>query len=258
MGKYFGSPWGFIRGKLNDAVGGYWKGIEWVRVRVFPTQRGTLKLYRLLKEGLITPERFSFKQMNIRRLVLQVLGWIGRTNLSTMIYPVWVKLCRKRKLKLTGINLFVRRNAPTLWASIPHRDQEYDATTNAPDMKQMLVSDGDLEPTPEAVGCSYNPSTGKFHMEWNMSCTKNGKPDDYAYILVYREPIIDPLWQPNGWLYGKAELVEPPAVPKIRANGTMEIDLPTGLTVTDLIGYVFFRDHDGVIGFSPSASRRAT
>lgn len=257
MAKYHASPFGDIMGKWGDVIGGKWKGIYWIKKRVYPTQRGTLELYRLLKEGLISPERFSFKQMNIRRLVLQVLGWIGKDNMSGMITPVWTKLCRKRHLKMTGINLFTKRNALTLWKSLPDQDQEYDVSTNAPDMTKMLVSDGDLEAAPSVVGCNYNPLTGVFHMDWDFSFTKNGKGDDYAYMLVYREPIIDSEWRPNGWLYGKTALPTPPALPRERANGSMEITISAGLTATELVGYVFFKDKAGIIGFSPSVSRRA-
>ena len=145
MAKYIASPFGDILGKWGDVIGGKWRGVYWMRKRVYPTQRGTLEMYHLLKEGLISPERFSFKQMNIRRLVLQVLGWIGKGNMSGMITPVWTKLRRKRHLRMTGLNLFVRRNVATLWASLPNPEQEYDASTNKPDMTKILVSDGDLE-----------------------------------------------------------------------------------------------------------------
>lgn len=258
MSKYHASPWGDILGGLGDFVGGKWKGIYWTRKKVWPTQRGTLELYRLLKEGLISPERFSFKQMNIRRLIFSVLGWVGRTNLSGLIYPVWENLCAKRGLQLTGINLFTRRNAAHLFNSMPEKNQEYDASTNTPDMREMLVSDGDLEPAPSVVACTYNSTTGKFLVQWDMACTKNGKSTDYAYVMAYCEPIIDDQWKPNGWMYGKAELPTPPALPKSRGDsGGMEIDLPTGLTATELVGYVFFRDKLGIIGFSPSVGKRA-
>ena len=59
---------------------------------------------------------------------------------------------------MTGINLFTRRNVPTLWASVPEPNQEYDASTNKPDMVKMLLADGDLEPTLSVVSCTYNGS----------------------------------------------------------------------------------------------------
>lgn len=254
MGKYFGSPWGFIRGKLGDTVGGYWKGVEWCRVRVYPTQRGTLDLYRQLKEGLIPPERFSFKQMNIRRLVTQVLGWIGKNNLSSLIYPVWEKLCKKRKLKMTGTNFYVKRNAARLFASIPNADEEYDADTNFPDMLEMLIADGDLAPTP-LWNSTYDPVTGVLKVEWQTDLVKNQKETDIAYVMAYIRPVVDDEWYPNGHLYGKAELPTPPEPVRDRNDASMEITIDTGLDATKMSAYLFFKDSAGEIGFSPSTSR---
>lgn len=257
MGKYWASPWGFIRGKLGDSVGGYWKGIEWVRIRIFPTQRGTLDLYKQLKAGLINPNRFSYKQMNIRRLVFQVLGYIGRNNLSTLIYPVWEQLRKKRKLALTGINLFTARSTPDMWASIPNPDQEFDAVTNCPDMTEMKLSDGDLEPANFIAGPTafeYDPVTGNCIFRWDTGTIKNGKADDYVYTMVYVKPIIDSQWRPDGYLYGRADIVPL----SVRADGTVTITIPSGFAKTDVYGYVFCRDNAGEIGFSPSDSRIAS
>lgn len=255
MAKYFGSPWGFLRGKLNDAVGGYWKGIEWTRVRLYPTQRGTYEKWRLMKDGLLPIELFSYEQFNIRRLILQLLGWIGRTNQSNLIYPVWMRLCRKKKLKLTGINLFVKRNAITLWASIPEQDEEYVEPTNKPDMNQMLVSDGDLEPSPAITSASYNPTTGIVAVDFDTTCSKNGKPTDFTFIMTYAEPIVlPPTWLPNGHLWGTAKLPPPPAIPPARSVGHIEIPIEKGLDPLMVHAYVFFRDVANLIGYSPSIS----
>lgn len=253
MSKYHGSPWGYMRGKLFDTVGGYWKGINWNRVRVYPTQRGTLELYRMLKEGLIPPERFSYKQFNIRRLVVQVLGWLGRTNLSTLIYPVWELLCSKRKLAMTGTNLFVKRNAARMFNSMPDKNLEYDPDTNAPDMKTMLVSDGDLEPA-DVFNATYNTITGDLEVSWKKDILKNGKLNDFAYVMCYLRPIVDEEWYPNGYLYGKAELPEPPLPVRTRDDESMVLPLPAGLDNTKMTAYLFFKDLLGEIGFSPSRS----
>lgn len=253
MGTYMGSPWGFIRGKIGDQVGGVWKGIEWVRVRVLPVQRGSLELFRMLKDGLINPERFSFKQFNIRRLVFQVLGWIGRTNMSNLIYPVWEALCSKRKWALTGINAFISRSAPYLWDSLPNQDEEYNETTNKPDMKEMLVSDGDLEASPGVALASYAAVSGAVSVNWDAGISKNGKDTDFMFAMVYAEPIVDPQWRPNGYLYGTAIPIVPPGIQPLRGDVSWTFDLPVGLT-GPLFIYVFFRDAEGVIGYSPSVA----
>jgi len=100
--KYIDSPFGFVLGKWADVIGGKWKGIYWLRKRVNPTQLGTLEKYKLLKAGIILSTQFSYPQMNIRRVVFQVLGFIGKNNLLNWIHPVWESLVTKRGLALTG------------------------------------------------------------------------------------------------------------------------------------------------------------
>lgn len=251
MGTYMGSPWGFIRGKIGDQVGGVWKGVEWVRVRVLPTQRGTLELMRMLKEGLITPERFSWKQFNIRRLIFQVLGWIGKSNMSTMIYPIWEALCSKRKWALTGVNAFIKVNAGRFWNSLPDKDAEYNSATNAPDMKVIRVSDGDLEGAYPVLTAGYVGATGVLTVTWDSTIYENGKDDDFAFAMLYMQPIVRDDWRPNGYLYGTGIPIPPPGVQPLRSDGTMTVQLPIGL-IDDMVAYVFFRDALGQIGYSVS------
>ena len=228
MAKYIGSPWGEIRGKLDDAVGGVWKGIKWVRVRVLPTQLGTLEKYYLLKADPpgISPEQFSFPQFNIRRLVFQLLGTLGRMNKGNMILPVWERLAKMRNYALTGINLFVKTSAGLLWHSIPDPSIEYDITTNKPDLDLMKVSDGDLEGTTTITDVRYATATGILTVTFDSTIYKNGKDDDDVYVMAYREPIVDATWRANGYLYGNA--ITSLAT---RTAGTASITLPLGIVV---------------------------
>ncbi|MDD2890328.1 MAG: hypothetical protein PHE49_06785 [bacterium] len=252
MGTYIASPWGSIRGKLKDAVGGACRGIDWVRERVYPTQHGTLEMYKQLKKGLITPDRFSYKQMNIRRLVFQQLGYTGRTNRGNLMTPIWKPLCAKRHLPITAINMFVKRSAPDLWDSIPNPDEEYNASTNCPDMTKMVVSDGDLEPISDFTVCSYNAVTGDVTFGWDTTTIKNGKSDDYVFTFVFNKPVIDSKWRPNGYLYGDAKLLPPVK----RMDGIATFSIAAGLTASELTGYIFCRDKKGEIGFSPSKGKQ--
>lgn len=255
MGKYHGSPWGYILGKLFDTVGGSWKGVFWNRVRIFPTQRGTLDLYRQLKDGLIDPSRFSYPQMNIRRAVTQVLGYIARSNLANWIYPIWETLVTKRGWTMTGSNAFVKRNANTLLNSMTNKGAEFDAAANTPDLEEMLVSDGDLEAT-TAHTATYDPITGVLQMTWVPTTFTNGQPGDIAYAMVAKKPLMESVgrdgsWYPALFMYGPyAPLPPTPAV--LRSNGTMAWTLPTGLTAADLTAYIFFHDDATDIGYSKS------
>lgn len=262
MGTYIGSPWGQIRGKVFDHVGGVWKGINWLRVRILPTQRGTLDLYRKLKDGLITPDQFSYPQMNIRRAVLQVLGYIARMNLSLWIYPVWEALCTKRGWTMTGANAFVRRNAATLLNTMD-RDIEYDPTTNAPDLATILVSDGDLEAPAGITSATYNTATGAVVVIWDASTYTNGADDDVCNLVIVKKPILesvgrDGTWYPSLFMYPIMAAPPPPGVAATRVDGTVTVTLPTGLSADDLTAYLFFRDDAGIIGYSASLGLQVT
>lgn len=256
MGKYTGSPWGHIRGKLDDCVGGVWKGIEWVRVLVFPTQRGTLAKYRMYKDGLIPPSQFSFPQMNIRRASLQVLGYVARTNLENYINIVWKDFVDRHSLLMTASNAFVKKSAANLYHSMPQFDQEYTVPANEPDLKVIKMSDGDLEGTP-ILTAYYTTGTGALAVTWAKDCFTNGLGTDLAWIVVLKKPILesvgrDGTWAPKLYMYGPTRGF--PLV-AIRDDETLTAVLPTGLTAADLTVFLFFRDSLGQIGYSLSTSR---
>lgn len=265
MGKYYGSPWGFVRGKMGDFVGGIWKGIDWVRVIRFPTQRGTLDLYRDLKDGLIPPERFSYPQMNIRRAILQVLGYIARMNISMWIYPVWEALVTKRGWVMTGTNAFVRRNAAILLNSM-EKGKEFipdplDPDYNIPVLANMLVSDGDLEGPAELTSVTYDTLTGEMVFTWDPTTYTNGAEEDIAYLMAAKKPILesvgrDGTWYPSLFIYGSQYVAVPVVVP--RSAGTATLTIPIGLNFEDLTAYLFFRDAADVIGYSPSLGIQVT
>jgi len=258
MGKYIGSPWGFIRGKVGDTVGGVWKGIDWCRVRVLPTQRGTLDLYRQYKDGLIPPSRFSYPQMNLRRAVLQVLGYIARMNMTNWINLPWQALVDKRGWTLTATNAFVKRNAATLLATMD-RTTEFDEATNAPDLTQMLVSDGDLEATP-LLSAIYSNLTGDLVVTWAKNTFTNGALTDRALLMVAKKPILESIgrdgtWYPQLFMYGVDMGI---GLGTTRDDETMTFTLPIGLDAANLTAYLFFRDVPLSIGYSKSEALQVT
>ena len=256
MGKYWGSPWGHISGKLNGAVGGGWKGIEWVRTFIFPTQRGTLALYRQYKKGLVSPVAFSYEQMNIRKAALSPLGYVGRTNLTNFIIPIWTEFCTKHGLVMTGLNAFVRRNAAVLYNSMAHVDEEYDAAANTPDLALATMSDGDLEGTP-LLTAAYTTGTGNLATTWDEAVFGNGALTDEAWICVLKKPILESVgvtgtWAPKLYLYGPLDTT------KTRDDEGATVVLPTGLTAADLTAFLFFRDAAETIGWSISNALQVT
>lgn len=261
--KYIDSPFGFVLGKWADCVGGVWKGIYWVRARVNPTQKGTLAKYKLLKQGLITPEQFSYPQMNIRRIVFQVLGFIGKNNLSNLISPVWEALVKKRGLALTGTNMMIKRSAARLFATMTDSGLEFDPETNTIDVKEFLVSDGELESTPSITSAVYTAATGALVVAFDTGVFTNGSPDDFSFLMVLKKPLLESIgvtgtWYPEVFMYGSAVPLPPPGVPSVRSEGTITIDLPVDLDPADLTAYVFFRDELNEVGYSESLGLQVT
>lgn len=269
MGTYTGSPWGSIRGKVDDCVGGVWKGIKWVRVRVLPRQMGTITKYRLWKDDATQP--FSFKQFNLRRLITQILGYIARfgSNLTDWIRPVWDELCTKRGWVMTGANAFIKRNAAVLNASLNNANMEYDPTTNTPDLTKMLVSDGDLEPAPDtpALTAVYDTITGNLVVAWDATTFTNGDANDACQVIVAKKPLLEMEdepdmklwnWAPKLFLYTFLPAPPAPAIWAKRGDNNLTVAIPAGLTASNLIAYLFFRDDPSLIGYSSSVGRQIT
>lgn len=251
MGKYTGSPWGFVRGKIGDAVGSIWKTIEYVRVRVDPTQRGTYANYLLYKAGQIPILQFSYPQFNLRRLAIGPLGYVSRNNLANWIDPIWTKLANDMNEALTGCNLFIKEALPAFFASMPDKTIEYDPVTNAPLLNSLLVSDGDLEPVPSILSAVYTTGTGVLAITWDTDTFGNGSATDEVGWLVMRLPLVNGLFQPTLYSYGTFV----GALDFVRSAGTGNISLPIGLTASDLVVYLVCRDTPMSIGYSPSKSR---
>jgi len=253
MGKYMGSPWGFTRGKIGDVVGIAWKGIDSNRVRVLPSQRGTMKMFKAVLNGTGS-KRFSYAQWNVREAAMSSLGNVARENMTNWIDPVWQVLATKRKVAMTGINLFIKEALPAFFASMPQKKQLYVEATNAPLLTSLKVSDGDLEGIPLITTATYDTATGKVHATWPVTFTRNGLATDKVYAVVVRKPILNASYQPSLSLYGNCVAV-PTAVRSDGTAGADIITIPLGLTPADLFLYLFTKDAAGTIGFSESVCK---
>ena len=253
MGKYMGSPWGFIRGKVGDQVGGAWKGIDWLRKRIMPTQRGTMRLYDQAQAGTGV-SLFSYKQFNVRKIAFGPLGFMARENLTNWINPVWTLLAKKRKLAITGVNLFLKTSLPAWFASMTNTALKYDSSTNTPDFTHLQVSDGDLEGIASITTAVYDTADGTIKCTYPITHTKNGAAGDKVYGVAVAKPLVDIRYKPTLAFYGDATVT--PSV--TRADGGIAqtvITIPLGLTATNVIVYLFCRDAANSIGFSPSIGK---
>lgn len=255
MARYFGSAFGTIKGKINGIVGSTWRGIQVIKQLIPPTQRGTLELYRLMKEGTIPPERFSYPLFNLRRCIMGPLIKIASDNLEMWIHQVWNPLSEDKGMIMTGINLFLHQNVNTFYASMD-RTLEYDPVTNFPNLKVLKVSDGELEPTTVVNGLlktypEYDPGTGELTLGWSTKCYKNGSADDKAWIIVAAQPLLHSYGVEGNW---QAALTIPIIdISHTRGDGLpgVTLTMATGLTPANLYVYVFFSKE---LIFSPSQS----
>jgi hypothetical protein len=98
VNKILGDP----IGKIAYLVGLKWKdGIYSIRGWIKPTQRGTIPNIGSKWETVN-----GYKQMN-NRIVMRVLGFLGRSHLVNWIDVIWSPLAIARGKVMTGINLFV-------------------------------------------------------------------------------------------------------------------------------------------------------
>lgn len=223
------SPWGRISGKLGRTVGVVRKGRQYIRIWVKPKDPKTNK------------------QIHMREPIMGVLGYIARTNLSSFIWPIWEKICKKRRLAMTGTNLFVKINVRRLQNSIPEQDKA-SGPDNLPDYTKMCVSMGNLEPCFRINSAFYDKKTGKITIKWHEKAYGNGAPDDEVYVGVYQKP-------EKKRPYGEFSILE---VDGKREDGSITVDFSGSkdpLLHTGLYVYLFF--YNKKIGYSPSIGKSA-
>jgi hypothetical protein len=162
---------------------------------------------------------------------------------------------------MSGCNAFVKLNANRLLNSMD-KTLEYEPDTNCPDLSVIYVSDGDLEST-VSLAATYDTATGDLVSTWDTSCYTNGAETDYAWLIVFKKPILDfgtagdGSWLPTLSMYGPYQ-AEPPSPAADRNDGTETWTLPTGLDADNLTAYIFFKDAAGITGFSRSKSCQVT
>lgn len=252
MAKYTGSPFGTLRGKLGPSVGGTWKGIKYVREYLKPSRQGTIRKYDLDGTGCTRGINFSFRQFNYSRGIFGLLTHLSRQVHNDLISRVWQTLANKLKLKQTGMNLFVKKNARVLWKGIT--GNQILSENYLPDFTQMLISDGILEPTRIVSKAEKNiPLAGQPHfveIDWDTNIFRNGSPNDDAFVAVYHEPTSREIgmFETTGELIVKGSGVT-------RSAGTAQLPIPSW-DYRKLTAFVFFADN--CANYSPSISKSVT
>jgi hypothetical protein len=241
MAKYFASTFGTIVGKVNGNVGRRWRGINIITKYTVPSDKGTLLKYQQMKDGIITPDKFSFPQFNLRRLIVNPIMHMGRHN-TEFIDFVWNTEVKARHLQMGGLNLMAKENITQLYGSID-KNLEFDPVTNSPDITKMIMSTGILEGT-SSLSATYNPTTGIAALTWDTDHYTNGADTDYAGFIIVKKPLLESYGRAGNWQPALAMYFQkynpPPGLPYTRASGTGEIAIDTGLDPDDLTAFIFF------------------
>lgn len=242
MARYFASPFGTIIGKVNGQVGCRWRGQNVIKKYTVPADKGTLLKYQQYKDGIIPPSSFSFPQFNLRRLVINPLMHISR-DAPTFISDVWKLEANSRKLMMSGQNLIMQANISQLYASFDPTI-EFDPVTNTPDLTKLVMSQGILEGA-TGFGATYDTGTGIVTFEWDPAHYQSGKDDDFVSFVILAKPILESIgragnWKPALKIYYFKNGDPPPAVAPVRADGTGQVTIDTGLDPNDLFGFIFF------------------
>jgi len=172
MAKYTGSPWGEIRGKIGEAVGGTWKGINWVRLRVTPSNPRSEKQVKI---------RASFAQaFDVARA--------ARTGLHVFF---------AKKENITSWNYISKLVTPQVYREGGPEEFTWS------DLRFLPLGSG--QPL-SGVTCSYDKATGQVTASWdpaaqgdidpNMKVTLYVLPRLTAFSHLIKDPnLIYPGWK---------------------------------------------------------------
>lgn len=133
MGKIGQGILGGVSGTVGNVVGGYWKGISYLRVKAdYHNDANTEKQIQ-------------------HRAKFSACVALARTIMESIIKPIW----NKKAVKMSGFNLFTKTNL-----------QVFDANGDIPDFSALKLSIGDL-PLPNNLAIQDDAATeGGITVTW--------------------------------------------------------------------------------------------
>jgi len=192
---------GVVKGKIGNVVGAQWKQSPYFRSYSVPANPNTTA-------------------QQAQRAKMAFLVWNARLILGSVINS-YITPFQKA---MSGYNRFVQMNIKNL--------------SNPPTHDELLLSEGQLEPTTSITTATYATATGDFQISWNNSVLANGDAADSAVAVI-----IDTVNR-RAWVFD-AEAT--------RNDGDLIDSIASGLTLADLAVYVFFHRGDGdMLMVSPS------
>ncbi|MCK4352539.1 hypothetical protein KAW65_03935 [candidate division WOR-3 bacterium] len=248
MATYHSSILGEITGKIGELVFTSYRGKLVVKIRPRKVKdRASVELLKKVLKGEIERNELSVKLLNVR-LTFATIRYLYKEKLEQIIAPVWEKLCKQKKLRMTTYNLFLKYNMTILYDSIPEKNDFY-GPLNMSDFTQMLITDGDLNEPTIIKNANYSPENGKLCIEWDTNRYIDGKIDDEAHVVAfYWKPPKLKLSSLTPWTSIKTWEAEAK-----REDGKAVIKIDTNLEPKYLITYLFFKSQNI---YSESASIR--
>lgn len=123
---------------------------------------------------------------------------------KALVGPIFNAYTDKFQKSMSGFNYFIKSNIA-----------EFDGS---PDLSNVKLSSGKLSPV-LLTGAVYVPGAGSLTIAWTANLGNNGVNDDRVFCAAYHEPTG--IWYFTGIEEARSDLEE-------------ILDLPTGLTATDL------------------------
>lgn len=247
MATYNNSNWGEIRGRLGEAVGKKWKGMNIVTAYNKPKEsKDDIKLLEKIRTTTDTQTRSKLldeqvyqKGINVKYL-FRLTNQIATQKYNDITIPIWEKLADK--YRKVPANLFVKINTPILRHSMPDQNKLCNET-NAPDLTK-------IEFTPQYSGppipsyAAYNTNTGEIKLNWETPEYIYENPDDKAYaVALYFKPIDLLLWTKSQKPWKELKLWGSAYMPvAIRNDKSAVLQIDTQLDQKSLFVFLFFKN----------------
>lgn len=182
MAKYYGSPWGAIRGSIFNITGSKARGnVLYLKAKSIPTHRGDRKhIYKALR-GQIAFNKISPKQANTIR-IMALLANITK-KIRPIIYEAWEP--DTRGTPMTGADKFIKTNFLPLYLSIPDPNKII-CKNNRPDLSRITITHGRIEPP---FNMKVKIENQNIIINWDSFYYKEAdKQDELIIVAIFFEP----------------------------------------------------------------------
>jgi hypothetical protein len=250
MGKYKGGPWGKISGKVGEAIGINYRGMQIIKGYVKPKDTGPTLMLSETKKGNIELTPKIIKKIN-HTFVFGIMANLSRTleKDTILIYKIW-----KTRQAFASTNIRILDSS--------EKTKKLYASNNLPDLENINLTTRYGGPSPE-VYSEYNNKDGKITVRWDTPSYISGEPEDIACLIVtyfkmnnlYDWTKTFQPWHFKVW--GSKSVSGMPSstyLPK-RQDKELILEIDKNLNSKNIFSYLFF--HNAKEGFSRSYTAKS-